>query len=146
MESERSSSKRQVPGSSPGIGKLSRKSGVKSQELEHEILLQTHDSALTTSQAGIAKRPKAAVCRTVNPRFESGCPLQFFMWFVAQLAEHFNVNEAVAGSNPVDPPNLGAVAERRMHFAVYEDDDGSSPFGPANLCLRTFSLDRLASV
>jgi hypothetical protein len=41
------------------------------------------------------------------------------------------VNEAVAGSSPVDPPSFGAVAERRMHFAVDEDDDGSSPSGPA---------------
>ena len=42
------------------------------------------------------------------------------------------MNEADAGSTPVDPPNVnGAVAERRMHFAVDEDDDGSSPFGPA---------------
>ena len=55
------------------------------------------------------------------------------MWFVAQSVEHFTVNEAVTGSNPVDPPKSGAVAERRMHFAVYEDDDGSSPFGPAIL-------------
>lgn len=48
------------------------------------------------------------------------------------MAEHLTVNEAVAGSTPVDPPTSGAVAERRMHFAVDEDDDGSSPFGPAN--------------
>lgn len=27
------------------------------------------------------------------------------MWFVAQLAEHLAVNEAVVGSNPIDPPN-----------------------------------------
>lgn len=83
------------------------------------------------------------------------------MWFVAQLAEHFTVNEAVVGSNPIDPPKMqlsvvsvewpdrglpqklttdnrqlttvrGAVAEGRMHFPVEEDDDGSSPFGPAN--------------
>ena len=63
------------------------------------------------------------------------------MWFVAQSAEHFTVNEAVAGSNPAVPPNsildlgfpildwnpkstitnpksFGAVAERRMHFPV----------------------------
>ena len=62
------------------------------------------------------------------------------MWFVAQLAEHLTVNEAVVGSNPIDPPISypGAVAERRMHFAVYEDDDGSSPFGPATF-VRTFS-------
>ncbi len=64
------------------------------------------------------------------------------------------MNEAVVGSNPIDPPmsildfgfwildsnlkskipnpkSCGAVAERRMHFPVEEDDDGSSPFGPA---------------
>ena len=71
-------------------------------------------------------------------------PLGKFTWIVAQLAEHLTVNEAVIGSNPIDPPSLrrsppatagvllGAVAERRMHFAVDEDDDGSSPLGPAN--------------
>ena len=53
------------------------------------------------------------------------------MWIVAQLAEHLTVNEAVAGSNPVDPPIFEAVAERRMHFIVDEDDDGSNPFGLA---------------
>ena len=43
------------------------------------------------------------------------------------------MNEAVAGSSPVDPPSqCEAVAERRMHFIVDEDDDGSSPFGLAN--------------
>ena len=75
---------------------------------------------------------------------------RLFLWVVAQLAEHLAVNEAVAGSSPVDPPisildRIGgkstpqskirdqheAVAERRMHFIVDEDDDGSSPFGPA---------------
>ena len=29
-----------------------------------------------------------------------------FVWVVAQLAEHLTVNEAVAGSNPVDPPSF----------------------------------------
>lgn len=77
------------------------------------------------------------------------------------------MNEAVAGSIPVDPPEMqlsvvsvqwsdqgppqelttdnrhlttvkGIVAERRMHFPVEEDDDGSSPFGPAKIS-RTFS-------
>lgn len=48
------------------------------------------------------------------------------------------MDEAVVGSNPIDPPT-GAVAERRMHFAVDEDDDGSNPFGPAN-----FNNGRLA--
>jgi hypothetical protein len=58
--------------------------------------------------------------------------MQFFLWVVAQLAEHLTVNEVAAGSNPVDPPTLiEAVAERRMHFIVDEDDDGSSPFGLA---------------
>ena len=28
------------------------------------------------------------------------------MWFVAQLAEHLTVNEAVVGSSPIDPPIL----------------------------------------
>ena len=89
------------------------------------------------------------------------------MWFVAQLVEHFTVNEAVAGSNPAVPPKQrgsrlsavgrtgnifvrlpllptanfpGAVAERRMHFAVYEDDDGSSPFGPATYYSSAFRV------
>lgn len=46
------------------------------------------------------------------------------------------MNEVVVGSNPIDPPISGTVAERLMHFAVYEDDDGSSPFGPANLSVQ----------
>jgi hypothetical protein len=29
-----------------------------------------------------------------------------FLWVVAQLEEHLTVNEAVAGSSPVDPPSL----------------------------------------
>ena len=65
------------------------------------------------------------------------------MWFVAQWAEHLTVNEAVVGSNPIDPPiSTGAVAERLMHFAVYEDDDGSSPFGPANFPGRLAETDQ----
>jgi hypothetical protein len=64
------------------------------------------------------------------------------MWVVAQSAEHLAVNEAVAGSSPVDPPSFGAVAERRMHFAVDEDDDGSSPFGPANYDGRLAETDQ----
>lgn len=95
-------------------------------------------SKIANRCAGIAKRPKAAVCRTADLRFKSGCPLQHFTWIVAQPVEHLIVNEAVAGSIPVDPPSFGAVAERLMHFAVDEDDDGSSPFGPAMCIERAF--------
>lgn len=93
------------------------------------------------------------------------------MWFVAQLAEHLAVNEAVVGSNPIDPPKMqlsvvsvqwsdqglpqklatdnrhlttvrGIVAEGLMHFPVEEDDDGSSPFGPAKFRGRLAETDQ----
>ena len=64
----------------------------------------------TAAKADVAQRKVAStICRPLNGRtLIERSPSKMFLWFVAQLAEHLTVNEAVVGSNPIDPPSSGA--------------------------------------
>ncbi len=50
------------------------------------------------------------------------------MWFVAQLAEHFTVNEAVVGSNPIVPPN--SIWDLGFGIADFGLCEGLTPYDP----------------